>query len=94
MNSNGTFGRNLERWLDDRAWRMTGLHEVLSAPGDPPAPRLDRTGRGRIPEPRGASMSVSPCRDAIIGVLAVGGALYLVPTVGDSSLWQLPGPAG
>ena len=94
MNPNGTFGRDLERWLDDEAPLAgpTGLHEGIleRARGIRQRPGWIALVRGdAFPSRRGAfGWSGVPrlAVIAVIGVLAVGGALYLVPTVGNSSL--------
>src|SRR5450432_4060376 len=98
MNPNGTFGRDLERWLDDEApvAGPTGFHEeilgraraIRQRPGWIVSLRGDA-----FPSRGGAFRWAAVARlavIAVIGVLAVGGALYLVrpapSTVGN------PGP--
>jgi transglutaminase-like putative cysteine protease len=98
MSPNGTFSRDLERWLDDEAPLAgpTGLHEgilerarairqrpgwIVSVRGDEFPSRRGAFGWSGVP--RFAVI-------AVIGVLAVGAALYLVrpapSTVGNPGL--------
>jgi transglutaminase-like putative cysteine protease len=86
MNPNGTFSRDLERWLDDEAPLAgpTGLHEGIleRARAIRQRPRWIVSVRGdEFPSRRGAFGWSGVLRLAVIaaiGVLAVGAALYVV----------------
>lgn len=98
MNANGTFGRDLERWLEDEAPLAgpTGLHEQVlgRARAIGQRPGWIVSVRGDAYPTRGGAFGSSVVARlaviAVIGVLAVGGVMYLVrpvpSTVGD------PGP--
>jgi transglutaminase-like putative cysteine protease len=98
MNPNGTFGRDLERWLDDEAPLAgpTGLHEGIleRARAIRQRPGWIVSVRGDAFPSRGGAFGWSAVTRlaviAVIGVLAVGAVMYLVrpapSTVGN------PGP--
>ncbi len=97
MNPNGTFGRDLERWLDDEARLAgpTGLHEEILARARAirQRPAWIVSVRGEAFPSRGGAFGWFAVARlaviAVIGVLAVGAAMYLVRpapfTVGNPS---------
>ena len=86
MNPNGTFSRDLERWLDDEAPLAgpTGLHEEIleRARAIRQRPGWIVSVRGDAFPSRGGAFGWSAVARlaviAVIGVLAVGGVMYLV----------------
>ena len=96
MNPNGTFGRDLERWLDDEAPLAgpTGLHEEIleRARAIRQRPGWIVSVRGDAFPSRGGAFGWSAVARlaaiAVVGLLAVGTVMYLVrpaATVGNPS---------